>query len=485
MPGLANAAGMSPSKTNTKAAASKAASVNKKKSKGEGSGGGGTAKDKLASKTLIGSGGGEEKDESDSPCSSQAAAPNPRTEAPNPLAEAFWAEQDAAPFWTVPIAHGATMPWLKVHERGLLVAIERAYRMGKTVLLIDNTEEHIVDTFYVYQAALVLEAKSLVLDAARGVKSIDEILEGCRMQLVNSMRYGQTLYIRLADSACDFKGMFSSPDRFPLEVFDRRHVSGLQEYREGTANNLWGSSHPLAAALRETDLVQGGIFQPRFGHKEREADGSLAGFEVVVCTQFGTAEFEQFLHESLPFELIQPIKSLPSSVQIKYNHYKNSFELGIGGTLAWGQVDDMFALSFVFKGNFGVRLLEAGAEPGQVGVERDAHGIFHRLRGGATYTVTIEEDEAAEAEARGQQGGGTTRLSAADLAATQMASLKMSKKLTKGVPGRSDDGSSQTSKLLRDELRNLSADEIKEGSERFRALREASDFQDVVFGGGS
>ena len=45
MPGLANAAGMSPSKTNTKAAASKAVSVNKKKSKGESSGGGGTAKE--------------------------------------------------------------------------------------------------------------------------------------------------------------------------------------------------------------------------------------------------------------------------------------------------------------------------------------------------------------------------------------------------------------------------------------------------------
>ena len=34
------------------------------------------------------------------------------------------------------VATLATVPWLKVHERGLLVAVERAYRMGKTVLLI-------------------------------------------------------------------------------------------------------------------------------------------------------------------------------------------------------------------------------------------------------------------------------------------------------------------------------------------------------------
>ena len=57
------------------------------------------------------------------------------------------------------------------------------------------------------------------------------LLPATCLQLVNSMRYGQTLYIRLADSACDFKGMFSSADRFPLEVFDRRHVSGLQVTR--------------------------------------------------------------------------------------------------------------------------------------------------------------------------------------------------------------------------------------------------------------
>ena len=46
-------------------------------------------------------------------------------------------------------------------------------------------------------------------------------------------------------------------------------VTSLREFREGTANNLWGSSHPLAGALREADLSQG-LFQPRFSHKADE-----------------------------------------------------------------------------------------------------------------------------------------------------------------------------------------------------------------------
>jgi hypothetical protein len=48
--------------------------------------------------------------------------------------EAFWQEQEAAPYWTVPIAHGGEMPWLKYHERGLLVAIQRAHQLGRTGL---------------------------------------------------------------------------------------------------------------------------------------------------------------------------------------------------------------------------------------------------------------------------------------------------------------------------------------------------------------
>ena len=55
------------------------------------------------------------------------------------------------------------MPWLQESERGLLVAIDRARSLGRTVLLVDNTPDKLVDTFYAYQAAQILEVKKMVL----------------------------------------------------------------------------------------------------------------------------------------------------------------------------------------------------------------------------------------------------------------------------------------------------------------------------------
>ena len=52
----------------------------------------------------------------------------------------FWALQEVAPYWTVPLAHGASMPWLKPYERGLLIAIDRCQHLGRTPLLIEDTQ---------------------------------------------------------------------------------------------------------------------------------------------------------------------------------------------------------------------------------------------------------------------------------------------------------------------------------------------------------
>ena len=92
-------------------------------------------------------------------------------------AESFWAAQDLQPCWVVPMAHGVSMPWLRPHERGMLVAIERARSLGRTALLVDPSEDQLVDTYYAYQAVQLIEAKRLVLDEATGAKSHDEIME--------------------------------------------------------------------------------------------------------------------------------------------------------------------------------------------------------------------------------------------------------------------------------------------------------------------
>ena len=66
----------------------------------------------------------------------------------------------------------------------------------------------------------------------------------------------------------------------------------------------------------------------------------------------------------------------------------------------------------------------------------------------------------------------------------QQQQAMVTKPGAKAVPGRSDDGSTSTGKLIAEELRNLSVSEIAERSDRYKSLREAQDLQDVVFGGG-
>ena len=54
----------------------------------------------------------------------------------------------------------------------------------------------------------------------------EEVMEGLRQQLVACMRYGKTLYVRLADSACDFAGTFSSD---ASSSFDAHACDGVRD----------------------------------------------------------------------------------------------------------------------------------------------------------------------------------------------------------------------------------------------------------------
>ena len=69
--------------------------------------------------------------------------------------------------------------------------------------------------------------------------------------------------------------------------------------------------------------------------------------------------------------------------------------------------------------------------------------------GGQTYEVTVEEDEEAEEAARKGEGGASssTRLSAANLAAIQQKAVQQTTPGAKALPGRSDDGRTQTGAL--------------------------------------
>jgi len=205
----------------------------------------------------------------------------------------FWEDQMQRPYWELPLGK---CPERFLEGMGAQLAIQRATKVlepPKTPLLLDNNDNNPVDTFYSYQNAQVLEAKKMFMDENQKRATREEILEGARKQLVSALKYGSTLYVRMANSAADLVGKYSGPTTFPLAVFDRKVVQDIEEIY--TQKNLYESDSPLAACLRESDLDHG-VFVAR------------PGFEVIVCSHFQPEDFHDFLKDSLPMDLLQPIR---------------------------------------------------------------------------------------------------------------------------------------------------------------------------------
>ena len=213
----------------------------------------------------------------------------------------FGRERESNPFcWEVPMGRDLdVMPWLSKRSTGVTEAIHRARTArGKTALLIDNSVDKVVDTFFMYRSTQILEAKQMVVDERMRKKSRAQILESARQRLVNAMRYGQTLYIRMSNTATSFKQYYTSPTTLPLAVFDQACIDSLRSlYTPPAGDNLFGSSHPLAGALREAD-TEHGFFQCRHG------------FEVVVSTHLAKDDVGDLLGRALPMDKLQPIVPL-------------------------------------------------------------------------------------------------------------------------------------------------------------------------------
>ena len=217
----------------------------------------------------------------------------------------FWQACEKSDCWTVPMGRDlSAMPWLPHRSCGLLEALARSRRLRRrTALLIDSTTNRAVDTFFMYRPTQVIEAKMMVMDEHQGKRSLAQIREAARRSFVNAMRYGQILLVRMSNTAARFKDRYSDPKTFPLAIFDHEIVDGLMRQYSGAAgDNLYQSSHPLAACLREDDTDHG-FFTVR------------QGFEVVVSTHFARDSFAGYLENCLPMEKLQPIEPTVASRQ--------------------------------------------------------------------------------------------------------------------------------------------------------------------------
>ena len=163
------------------------------------------------------------------------------------------------------------------------------------------------------------------------------------------------------------------------------------------------------------------------------------------------------------------VSVLPLSGQLRYNHYKDHYGI-VDGRLEFRSVDDKWAFSYAFKGNFSVRLQPIGGgesvlpDGGKLSLvdaegERAACGTFSGLLLGTVYTVIVEEDP--------QLASKPTKT----YVAPKGSSLPV---------GRAVGGMSRGSALVTAELKKLTAAELKEGGMQYRELLAQRDLEDAM-----
>lgn len=128
-------------------------------------------------------------------------------------------------------------------------SVEASFLSGRTPLIIDSSIDDKVCTFYSYQMdAIILEAKMLILESSR--QPLYNSMEKARKCLVNAMKFGKLLVIRLGTSSPDFRDKYNDENLikinndlagsnlsfFPKEVF---YSGGRELHSEEWVNRLF------------------------------------------------------------------------------------------------------------------------------------------------------------------------------------------------------------------------------------------------------
>jgi hypothetical protein len=182
----------------------------------------------------------------------------------------------------------------KCNLKEIKEAMDEAKKKGKTPLIIDNTTGFSAEAFFAYGNAYILETKKWIVEKAKG-STVEEIFEAERNRFFTGgkcFEHGSTVMFRLANSAPDLKKVFST-ELFPtLALLDQAQVANIT----GIDNAKNVATSPFAKMPPNAD--------ERIGF---EAMGVKEGFQVVVVTQFAEADYEEFLKEMIPLDLMQPI----------------------------------------------------------------------------------------------------------------------------------------------------------------------------------
>lgn len=193
---------------------------------------------------------------------------------------------------------------------------------------------------------------------------------------------------------------------------------------------------------------------------------------------------------------------MEGSARVLYNHYRTVFPT-VDGVLSAAVIDEKYCFSYVFRGNFQLHLKTAmlGVEPTPV-LERHTQGglDFRDLE------FVLSDDSAAAAAAAAADTGPVPEFkievvsdpdaeaesaSRAPRRPVALITQKQADEMTYGRPGAGagagsgagPPGSRAVAELT-EELKSLSADELRAQSDRYKTLVESRDLEDILFSRG-
>jgi hypothetical protein len=162
---------------------------------------------------------------------------------------------------------------VNVDLKNLPGAIDEAIAAGLTPLILDDSDQHVVDTFFSYSAVIV-DVKQLSLNVAMKKMTAEAALEKARSGLVLALQSGRTLVVACQQGAPSFNKWFNTENEWPLGTILTRAGKGYTAEKSTLAD----------AVMRDVDKVNSSGFavvDPKFA--------------TVVTSWFKAEDYEEFL----------------------------------------------------------------------------------------------------------------------------------------------------------------------------------------------
>lgn len=131
--------------------------------------------------------------------------------------------------------------------------LELAFQSGRTPLILDASSDDKICTFYSYQIdAIILEAKALILEGSR--QTLVQVMEKARRCLVNAMKFGKLLVIRLGTSSPDFREKFNDDNLRLCDPTVDSHISYFPKETFYSGGSALHSENWVKKLFREEDM---------------------------------------------------------------------------------------------------------------------------------------------------------------------------------------------------------------------------------------